>query len=305
MTAMHRATHTLRRTACRLGHAATLWAYGMSITVLLLGLWGRAVASDASVVEDAASEAAGAAVVSDRVVGWVLDLAGDELPEIPDGLEPALAQVLADPAARGLVASIVDDVVAAALAPPGSTATVDVGGHLREALPAVREAASRLGAPEAVDVLERAAASMPPIRLETGNGSPAGAGISAAGTALRTVVVVAGAAAAVAGASALLLSPERRSTGRQLAVRAGLSGIGFAVMMRLGSWALDPGGGGASAGPSMRRAGAIVLGSGLQWPLLLGLAGLGAWALLRRRWRGGTAHGTESPAPPAAGRRDS
>jgi hypothetical protein len=269
----------------RLALSTSLWVYGMSITLLLVGLWGRAVVSDRATMEQAASEAAAAAVVSDRVAGWVLDSAAGELRDLPPGIEATAAAVLSDPAARRLVDEVVGELVAAAMAPPGSTAVIDLGEHLRRARPHLQAAAVRLGAPEAANVLDAVAASIEPVRLPTGDGSPVGAGISNAGAALRLAVVAAGVTGLVAAAAALGLSTERRHTARQLAVRAGLSGLGFAVMMRLGSWALDPGGGSAPAAPSLRRAGALLLAAGLHLPLLVGLAGTGSWVALRRRRR--------------------
>ncbi len=271
-----------------------LWLYGLSITVMLVGLWGRAVTVDQPVVEEAATEAAGAAAVSDRVVDWLLEAAGDDLGSVPADVRAPLQAVLAEPAALELIERVVGDLVAAALAPPGEIVVIDLEAHLRAVLPELEAAAERIGEQEVAEVIRVGVEAARPIELETGEASPVGSGLVGAGSALRTAAVVAAVSAAGLAGAALLLASDRRRIARSLAVRTALGGLGFAAMFRLGAWALDPGGGGAAAAPSLRRAGALVLGSNLHIPLLLGLLGAGGWVILRRRRGSGP-----NPEPPA------
>ena len=270
--------------------AAAMWFYGLSITFLLVGLWGKAVAADGAAVARATSEVAGAALVSDRVVEWVVASAGAEVAGAPDEVEPALRAVLADPEAHALVSTLVADVVEAALAPPGEVVTFDPSARVAAALPEVRAIASRLGEPEAAAAVEEAAAGLEPIRLDTGPAEAVADGLAATRRVLTIATVAAAAAALALGAAAAGLSFDRRLTVRQLAMRPALTGLALALMGRLGSWALDPASGGAEAGPSFRRGVAAVLGSSLQVPLLVGIGGAVIWfaAARRRRVRIGT-----------------
>ncbi len=265
------------------GLAVALWCYGLSITVMLVGLWGRAVTTDGGALAEAAAEVTSAAVVSDRVVAWVLDAAAADGVEIPAEAEEPVLAVLAEPAARHLLEGIVERLVTAAMASPGEVIVVDLAGDIAAVMPQLRAAAAELGEPEAVRVVEEIAAGLEPIRLETGPASPMGAGLSSARAALRAAAVIAGGSAAGLAALSMVLSSERRRTARSLAVRSALSGIGFAAMLRLGSWALDPVRGGSDVGPSLRRAASVLTGSSLHVPLIVGLAGFGASLALRRR----------------------
>jgi hypothetical protein len=262
-----------------------MWFYGLSVTMLLVGLWGRAVADDTTAVTRATTEIAGAALVSDRVVDWVVSSASGEMAGAPDDVEPALRAVLADPEAHALVSAMVADIVEAALAPAGEAVTFDPAARVAAALPEVRVIATRLGEPGAAAAVEEAAAGLQPIRLDAGPVEAVAGGLATTRRALTIATLAAAAAALALGAAAAALSFDRRVTVRQLALRPALTGLALALMGRLGSWALDPSSGGAEAGPSLRRGAASVLGSSLHVPLLIGLGAAAVWVVVARRRR--------------------
>ena len=61
----------------------------------------------------------------------------------------------------------------------------------------------------------------------------------------------------LSGVAAVALAEERARQVRGLAVRVGVSAATFAVLLRLGAWALDPGGGRSP----LAAGGAVILSS--------------------------------------------
>ena len=50
-----------------------LWVFGLSTTLLLVGLWGRAVVADTATVARSTEAALSTEVVTDRVYDWIGD----------------------------------------------------------------------------------------------------------------------------------------------------------------------------------------------------------------------------------------
>lgn len=101
---------------------------------------------------------------------------------------------------------------------------------------------------------------------------------------LSLVVALAAIAMGVTGAIAVGLSEARLVTVRLLATRTVLSALSFAVLFRIGSWALDPDRGGSP----IARGGSVLLGSNADVFLLVAggaaaVSGVIAWILWRRR----------------------
>ncbi len=229
---------------------------------MLGSLWGRAVAGDEKVLAEAAGAAANADWLADQVAVWLGDAVAEAgaLPE-PE-TQAAIRAVWTDPEARAAVGDLVGQAVAAGLAPPGAEVVIDPAAAI---LPVVEEIASSLAAAgvQATPAEVRSyVEQIEPVVAVAAPGAGAGS-LRRVRSVLTTALAVAAAVMAVAAASALAIADDRWAIVRSLALRATLTALGFAVMLRVGAWALDPSGGAAP----LRQGGAILLGSqlGVLW----------------------------------------
>src|SRR5665811_2147615 len=115
--------------------AVLLWIYGLSITVTLVSVWGRALVVDTNLMASSAVAASQSGLVSDRIQSWLRG----ELAEIPgigeDAASGAAENVMADPELSGTIDELVTRVVVAAAAPVGESTVVDVAEILSPAAP--------------------------------------------------------------------------------------------------------------------------------------------------------------------------
>jgi hypothetical protein len=111
-----------------------LWVYGMSVTVTLISLWGRAVVVDTGLLATAAEDAAGAPLISRQLEAWLAGQLAD-VPVLDATVADDLAtDLVADPALQTTLDALVGAVVTAAAAPDGE-AEVDVAALLSPAVP--------------------------------------------------------------------------------------------------------------------------------------------------------------------------
>jgi cytochrome bd-type quinol oxidase subunit 2 len=121
---------------------------------------------------------------------------------------------------------------------------------------------------------------------------------AAARTALTRVMAVGIAAMVLAGALAVVMSGDRRRQIRGLAVRVAVSAATFAVVLRVGAWAVDPSGGRSP----LAAGGAVVLGAKGHVPAFVAAvatvaAALASVAVRRRRQRSAAPLTGESVGP--------
>lgn len=286
--------------ARRFALAAVLWAFGLSTSTLLVGVWGRAVSADGATLTAGARAAIDETVVADRIYGWFVSEIGQVEGIDPSLVEPAVLEIASSPEVMAAVDALITETVAAALSPPGSNADINVGRALEPIAPLVAEQFGRRGVPvtEAeVDILLGRVGS---LVLETEQEL----GITqtiARGRAVLTLVVVVGTLALLAtGALALTLADDRLRMVRSLAIRLMVSAVTFLAFLRIGAWAVDPFGG---RSPIM-RAGVVVLSS--QNGILVAIAGgaavvaTGAALIIRSRRTGSRARSVEALEPAAA-----
>lgn len=258
-----------------------LWVFGLSTTLLLVGLWGRAVTVDQDVITRSTEAALSAEIITDRVYDWVgsgLVAATGISAQEADGV---LSEVRKQPDAADAVDALIDDVVAALVAPPDTDPEIDVAAALA---PLVPDVVAELGA-RGVDVPEAtisaAVESLDPVALHAGEAIPVGAVTEQASAMLTWGVLIAAAMVVLSSALAIAVSEERWSMVRSLATRIAFSALSFAVLFRIGGWVLDPDGGRSP----LRRSGAILVESNLN--VFLVAAGLASavaaviWVLRR------------------------
>jgi hypothetical protein len=266
-----------------------LWMFGLSTTLLLVGLWGRAVTIDESTIARSTEAALSADLVTDRVWDWV----GEGL-AATDGISPVDANRVLDevrdrPEALGAVDALVEQVVQALVAPPGSETTIDAATALAPLVPEVVSGLAARGVDVPAESVEATVDSLDPVALDAGEAVSVGVVTDQANAVLTLGVFVAAVMLVLFGALAIVIAEERWLMVRGLATRIAFSGLSFAMLFRFGGWILDPDGGRTP----LRRSSAIIVASNLHVFVVIGsVAGLIAasiWIMRRlQRTQGNT-----------------
>jgi hypothetical protein len=275
-----------------------LWVFGLSTTMLLVGLWGRTVTVD----NDAIARSTEAALSADLVIERVYDWIGSGLAAttgITDAeVEQVLDEVRSHPSASGAMDTLLDDVVRALIAAPGAETTIDVAAALTPLVPEVVSELDERGIVVPAGVVEAAVEELDPVALDTGEAVSVGVVTNQARMILTQGVVIAAVILVVAASAAIALSEDRWAMIRSLATRVSFSALSFAALFRIGGWALDPDGGRSP----LRRSGSILVQSNLH--VFLIAAGLTAtaaaviWLIRRTPFReSGADYGRIVPIP--------
>lgn len=242
----------------RTGTSIALWVFSVFTTLLLIGLWGRAVASDQVTLEASTRAVLESELVNDRVVAWL----GEGFAAAEADGDEATAQLAmrleSAPEMQRAVERMIDAVVAAALTPPDEPSVIDVADVLAPVIPLVSEYVAEEDLAVSLDGIQRTVDELAPIVLPPQEGGTAPASVaSGAVSVLSTVVIISLVGMLVAGGTAVSLSKEPVVQLRALAIRISVSAVTFAVILRAGSWAVDPRGGRSPVG----AAGSVLLAS--------------------------------------------
>lgn len=253
-------------TSRRLALPFVLWVFGLSTTLLLVGIWGRAVTIDENTIARSTEAALSADLVIDRVWDWI----GEGL-SATEGISPVEADRVLDevrnrPEALGAIDALVDQVVEALVAPPGAETAIDVASALAPLVPEVISGLAAQGVDVPVESVEATVGSLDPVALDTGEAVSVGVVTDEARTLLTLGVFAAAGMLALFGSIAVALSEDRWPMVRSLATRIAFSAASFAVLFRFGGWVLDPDGGGSP----LRRSGAILVASNLHVFVIIG-----------------------------------
>jgi hypothetical protein len=290
-------SHLVKR-AHSVAHATALWVFGVATTLVLAGLWGRAAVTDPLTLGRAAEAVLESRVVQERISEWLADGMAAVYEAGDVDAAALVAAVDARPEVDAVRDALIDDVVGAALAPPGSRPEVDVAAAVALLVPVVLEEADRAGLAADPAVLERSLAQAGEVVLDSGTGTWLDGLAVRARTALTRVMVVGLLGMAIAAAGAIWLSEERSRQVRSLILRLGVSAATFALFLRLGAWAVDP-----SGGRSPLAAGSAALlsarGEILLAVAMAAAAALGTMRAVRRRSSGAYRGSAETMPPPA------
>jgi hypothetical protein len=246
-----------RASARRGSLSVLLWVFGLATTLLLLGLWGRAVANDEPTVLETARTVVNSETASDRIYAWMESGIATVADVDPLAAERVVFELRQHPEVETAVGSLVDQFVGALFASEGEATTLDYADALAPVVPLV---ASGLAAQDvAVDkaVLVSVLAEAEAIDLETGDIATVVRAVEDAKAILSLIVVLSAATLLVSGSSAIWLSTDKLAIVRTLATRVVLSALSFAILFRVGSWALDP----QRGGSPIAGAGSILLAS--------------------------------------------
>lgn len=261
-----------------------LWAFGLATTLLLVGLWGRAVAHDQAAVEETAHSVVDAEIASDRIYTWIEDGVASVADIDSATTQRVISELRSHPEVDGAVDALVGQFIGALFSAEGGQTTVELTDPLAPVVPLLVSgfAAHNVSLDEAV--VSAALDEAESIDFETGDVAAVARVVDSARALLSFIVVLSGVVLAVTGSTAVWLSQDRLAMVRTLATRFVLSALSFAVLFRVGSWALDPDGGGSP----IAKGGSVLLGSNTDIFFLAAFTGAAVasgfgWVVWRRR----------------------
>lgn len=222
--------------------SSTSWAFGFSVTILLIALWGRALVVDTDRLAESLVPLSESGAVADVFAGWMSDELVDSGYE-REVVDPAVAYTLQSSATAGALDAFVGDVVTAAASPSPSGSTVDMATLLAPTVPEVTVGLVELGLPAEPDEVASVFAALDPmVILEPGEAALVGPSSPAAAR-LGTAALLAFLGMITFGYLAVASSEDRVAAVRGLFSRVAVGGFGFAILLLIGSWITDPRGG--------------------------------------------------------------
>jgi hypothetical protein len=279
----------LRARVRSFGFATVLWLFGLFLSVLLIGLWGRSVASDQSTVEASARAVLESQFVNERVDAWLTNgivAAGQHTPA-------EVGAALQTPPVAAAMDRLIDEAVEAALTPPGSSVDNGLTAAADDLVDALAAGLAAQGVPADTTSLRAGVRAVTDAMLATSDYGMVASTASSARTFLTVVLLIGILGITASGIAAVYLSPDRVGQLRSLANRVMVSGFTFAIMLRIGGWLVDPSGGRSP----IASGGSVILGAKGHVPFLVGLGaavmvGATSFILFKRKKRGIGPHAT-------------
>lgn len=215
------------------------WAFGMSVSILFLSLWGRAVIVDTDTLADSLSPLAGAGVVTDFVGDWMADEMVDAGAD-PSTVEPVVDHFLQSSEVGNTLDQLTVEIVHAAASSDPAGATIDMAALFSPSVPDMTAGLTAMGLGvtegQVADVVEQ---FDPLVIRQPGAESIVGPNSKTAAR-LGTAALLAVIALIGFGFAYVAISEDRVGAIRGLATRVAVGGLSFAVFLRVGSWVLDP-----------------------------------------------------------------
>jgi len=269
-----------------LAFSVVLWMFGFFTTMLLVGLWGRSIATDEVTLEASARAVLESELVNERVEDWLADAVAAATAAAPEDVAVSIDRIVTSPEVDRVLDDLVDQTIAAALAPAGTATTIDITGSIGDAVPVIVDSLRHQGIEADADSVRAAVLTAPSLVLGNDDQRLVADAVRGAEGFLTRVFLVGLAGMALNGAAAIAMSRDRTRQLRELAVKIALSATSFALLLRIGGWAVDPNGGRSSVAGS----GAILLRSNghvLAYVALAAvvLAGVPSMMLIRKRSR--------------------
>lgn len=223
--------------------STVLWLFGIFTSMLLIGLWGRTVAGDQATLESSTRAVLESEIVNDRMTDWLADAVAAASDLSPGDVAVVVESVEGTPEMDAAIEDVVDQTVAAALAPPGTDTRLDLSGAANSLAPVIAGALEVRGVVSDSDVVRAAVHNLPGIVLSSDEEMTVGGAVRQVKGMLTTVVVLGLSGLLVFGAAAVWLAEDRLRQLRSLVIRIGVSAFTFAIIIRIGAWAVDPAGG--------------------------------------------------------------
>jgi hypothetical protein len=238
----------LNRGAVRFTSSLSAWAFGLATTVLLLSLWGRAVVVDTAGLSDNLRPLSESDEVTGRFSDWMTNqLIDSGVPQPQAGEATQLA--LSTPEVKLALATLVGEVVDAASAQ--DEAAVDMASILSPAVPAVSSSLASQGVPTTEAQVGSIVAGLDPLVIREQGEEPFVGPVSPVASRLGAASLLAIVGQVIVGAIYVIAAGSRVSAMKTLLTRFAVGGLTFALLLKAGSWALDPGGGRAPVSESL------------------------------------------------------
>lgn len=241
----------------------------MSVSILLLSLWGRAVVIDTETLAESLSPLARSGIVVDYVSDWM----AEEM--VQSGVEPELVEPTVDyflgstSIGRTLDQFTTEVVHAAASTDPGG-ASIDMAALIYPTVSELTLGLNELGYQVSEGMVSEVVQGFDPLVIrQPGAGAIIGPASPTAAR-LGTAALLATMGILVFGAGFVALSEDRVTGVRNLATRGAVGGLSFAVFLRVGSWVLDPDGGRAPVPETLSEL------AGSKWAVPLQVAAVSA-----------------------------
>jgi hypothetical protein len=282
-------------TARSVSRSSLGWAFGISLSVLLVSIWGRAVVADTDALAESLAPLAQTDAVVEYVAGWM----GDEMVEsgiAPEAVEPTVRYFVESSTVGEAADELAAEVVTAAASTDPGGSSIDMRALLAPAVPEVTLGLAGLGMEIDEATVRAVVEDFEPLVIRA-EGEPALVGpASETASRLGTASLLAVVGLLVFGWGFVALSDDRISGLRSLFQRVSVGALSFAVFLRLGAWVIDPSGGRAPIPETV----ANLAGSKWLIPLQIAVvAGVVAGAIyLTRRWlRRGQVVQSSTPQP--------
>lgn len=284
-------------TSKKLVRGVSAWLFGLATTIFLIAMWGRAVVVDVDALEEATAPLADSSAVVDILTGWLEDeLVEADVPPVTS--EMIIEQVMTGSSMATALQQFTGEFVAAAANPSPRASVVDVSRLLEPAVPEIDEALNAAGVPASESSIADVVADLDPLLVRGSGTEPYVGPESVAAGRLGTAAVLALGLMALTGWVSVASSDDRLGQARSLLNRVALGALSFAVLLKTGSWLLDPRGGRAPISESM----SLLADSKWVFVMALGVAAAAGAALvwmIRRylRREEGSPPPDESPRP--------
>lgn len=284
-------------TSRKLVRGVSAWLFGLATTFFLIAMWGRAVVVDVGALEEATAHLADSSAVVDLLTGWLEDeLVEADVPPVTS--EMIVEEVMTGSSMAAAMQQFTGEFVAAAANPSPRAAVVDVSRLLTPAVPEIDAALDAAGVSTAETRIADVVADIDPLVVRGSGSEPYVGPESTAAGRLGTAAVLALGLMGLTGWISVASSDDRFGQVRSLLNRVALGALSFAVLLKVGSWLLDPRGGRAPISESA----SVLANSKWLFVVALGLVAAGGaalvWVVRRylRREEGSPPPG-ESPRP--------
>lgn len=264
-----------------------MWAFGLTVSILLIALWGRAIVVDSDRLAESLSPLSESGVVADYVTDWMVD----QLADVDAAPSPAVRSVMESSVGQVLDGFVAEVVLAAASTNPGGS-TVDMAHLVSPAVPDLTIGFASLGFPVSESQVQSLVAGLDPLVIREPGADALIGPASTTAARLGTAVLLAAIGLVVFGGGVIWLSDDRTAAVRSLVTRVAVGGLTFAVLLRLGAWVLDPGGGRAPLPATVSGLAGSKWMVPLQLAVVAGLVSGGIYVV--KRWM---RRGEASPSP--------
>ncbi|HUF95712.1 MAG TPA: hypothetical protein VMO52_06485 [Acidimicrobiia bacterium] len=284
----------MNKGAVRFTSSLSAWAFGLATTVLLLSFWGRAVVIDTAELSDNLRPLGESDEVTGRFSDWMTNqLVDSGVPQPQAGEATQLA--LFTPEVKLALANLVGEVVDAASVSVQEEAAVDMASIFSPAVPAVSASLASQGVPATEAQVGGIVEGLDPLVIREPGEEPLVGPVSPVASRLGAASLLAIIGQVIFGAVYVIAAESRVRAMRTLLTRFAVGGLTFALLLKAGSWALDPGGGGAPVSESLSR----LAGSKWLLPWSIGVAAaIGALFFWLIRATGGRAARPEAVSQP-------